>query len=103
MIRTCIVALIAVTTAVALPAAENDPAKTSAETVEETPQPKEKVRCKTEKVTGTRSKVRRICMTQAQWDDLAARTRKGLDEMGRNASGSGTCRYEDPDRASPCF
>lgn len=64
---------------------------------------KEKMICKSQKVTGSRTKVNRICMTKDQWEQLAANTKKGLDEMGRSASGSGVCRFEDPNRTSPCF
>lgn len=64
---------------------------------------KEKMICKSEKVTGSRTKVNRVCMTRKQWDQLAANTKKGLDEMGRSAPGIGICRYEDPDRQTPCF
>lgn len=67
------------------------------------PSKKEKLICKSEKVTGSRTKVNRTCLTKEQWEQLAANTKKGLDEMGRNASGSGVCRYEDPNRPSPCF
>jgi len=50
----------------------------------------EKKICKTEKVTGSRTRTQRICLTEAQWRELAAATKKGLDEMGqRTASGSG--------------
>jgi hypothetical protein len=47
----------------------------------------EKQVCKTEKVTGSRTRTQRICMTQTQWRELEARTRKGLEEMGQAASG----------------
>ena len=40
----------------------------------------EKLVCKTEKVTGSRTKTVRNCLTQAQWDQLAQELRKRLDE-----------------------
>lgn len=52
---------------------------------------KEKKICRSEKATGSLTRVNRVCLTQAQWNELAARTRKGLDEMGRNASGGAGC------------
>lgn len=64
---------------------------------------KEKLICKSQKVTGSRTKVNRACLTKKQWDDIAATTKKGLDEMGRSASGSGVCRFGDPNQTSPCF
>lgn len=48
---------------------------------------KEKKICRSEKMTGSLTRVNRICMTQAQWDELAARTKRGLDEMTRSAAG----------------
>ena len=57
--------------------------------------PKEKKICRTDGVTGSRIAKRRICMTQAQWDELAASTKKGLDDAYRNAAG-GTNPSFDP-------
>lgn len=48
---------------------------------------KEKTICKTQKVTGSRTQVRRVCMTQAQWDEQRRNTKRGLDDMARSASG----------------
>jgi hypothetical protein len=47
--------------------------------------PEEKLVCRTEKVTGSRTKVKRTCMTKAQWDELAERTKKDMDDFSRNA------------------
>ena len=44
----------------------------------------EKVICKTEKVTGSRTKTKRICMTEQEWAQLAAETRKDVDDLSRN-------------------
>ena len=43
--------------------------------------------CRTSKMTGSRTRRSRICLTEAQWRELASRTRKGLEEMGQSASG----------------
>jgi hypothetical protein len=52
------------------------------------PQQSEKKICRTEPVTGSRARVRRICMTDAQWRELALRTQEGMDQLGnRRASG----------------
>jgi hypothetical protein len=56
---------------------------------------KERKICRSEKVTGSLTRVNRICLTQAQWDELAARTKRGLDEMTRTASGGKQCA-QDP-------
>lgn len=47
---------------------------------------KDKKICRTEKVTGSRTRVNRICLTRAQWDELHRNTKMGLDEMGRAAN-----------------
>jgi len=45
---------------------------------------KEKKICRSEKVTGSRARVNRICLTEAQWRDLAAQTKKSIDDYSRN-------------------
>lgn len=47
---------------------------------------KEKKVCKSEKMTGSLTRVRRICMTQKQWDELALSTQRGLDDLARDAN-----------------
>jgi hypothetical protein len=76
-----VMALVLLTTAVGVSAEEQ------AATTEAAPAKEDKVRCKSEKVTGSRSRVRRICMTESQWAQQASRTKKGLDEMSRGAAG----------------
>ena len=44
---------------------------------------KEKKVCRTETVTGSLVAKRRICMTQAQWDEIAANARKSVDDYSR--------------------
>ena len=51
----------------------------------------EKKICRTSKMTGSLTRRTRICMTAAQWRELASRTRKGLEEMGQSASGAPSC------------
>lgn len=48
---------------------------------------KEKKICRSERVTGSLTRVNRICLTRAEWDEVAARTKKGLDEMASSAAG----------------
>ena len=46
----------------------------------------EKKICKTEKVTGSLTRVRRTCLTQREWDRLAELTRKGVEGLERDAN-----------------
>lgn len=75
------------------------PALADDKDVEEKPK-KEKKICRTEKVTGSLARKRRICMTQAEWDELSARTKQSVDEYSSNASGGpGVC---DPMQGGRC-
>ena len=49
---------------------------------------KEKKICKTEKVTGSLTRVRRTCLTQREWDRLSELTRKGVEGLERDANQS---------------
>jgi predicted secreted protein len=44
---------------------------------------KEKKICRTERTTGSLVAKRRICKTQAEWDEIAANARKNLDDYSR--------------------
>ena len=57
----------------------------------ETDSSQEKKICRTSKMTGSLTRRTRICMTEAEWRELATRTRKGLEEMGQSASGAPSC------------
>ena len=46
--------------------------------------PKEKKVCRTETVTGSLIGKKRVCLTQAQWDEIAANTRKTMSDMSRH-------------------
>lgn len=46
----------------------------------------EKVICKTKKVTGSRTKVNRTCLTKAQWDAQAAAARDMNNKLSRDAA-----------------
>ena len=48
---------------------------------------KEKKVCRTENVTGSLIGKRRVCLTQAEWDKVAAETKKNLDEYGSRMGG----------------
>jgi hypothetical protein len=49
--------------------------------------PKEKKICRTETVTGSLISKRRICMTKAEWDELAQRSKSGIDKYTSRSSG----------------
>jgi len=51
--------------------------------------------CRTTKMTGSLTRRTRICLTEAQWRELNARTRRGVDEMTSVASGGKEC-VQDP-------
>jgi len=78
------------------------PALAADESADAAPKKEKKV-CRSYKVTGSLTRVQRICRTAADWKDADAATRKGVDKMQGSASGSGTCRFEDPSRAQPCY
>ncbi len=56
------------------------------ETTREEPAKAEKKICKTEKMTGSLTRVRRTCLTQREWDRLAELTRKGVEGLERDAN-----------------
>jgi hypothetical protein len=66
--------------AVSAPALAKDEGKSGATT-------KEKKVCRTESVTGSLIGKRRICLTQSEWDKVAAETKKNLDEYGSRMGG----------------
>ena len=49
--------------------------------------PKEKKVCRTEMVTGSLVAKRRICMTQAEWDQMARNYQHSMDDYTSRASG----------------
>lgn len=86
MKKTCLAALMIIMSASGVAAGDSDD--------QEKPK-KEKKICKTEKVTGSLTRVNRICMTQAEWDRLNERTRKGLTDLAGSASGAKRCGGSD--------
>jgi len=63
------------------------------------PQQSEKKICRTEKATGSLTRRTRICLTEAQWRELNARTQRSMQEMQNSAAG-GTNPAQNP-AASP--
>jgi hypothetical protein len=55
----------------------------------------EKKICRTEKMTGSLTRRTRICLTEAQWRELNARTQRGVQEMQGSAAG-GTNPAQNP-------
>jgi predicted secreted protein len=70
--------------------AASGPALAEEEAAAEQPK-KEKKICRTEQVTGSLARKRRICMTEAEWKELNDRTRKDVDDMQGRASGAPRC------------
>ena len=57
--------------------------------------PEKKV-CKTERVTGSLTRVNRICMTAAEWNAIAESTRKTLsDQINRASVGTGSSQMSN--------
>lgn len=48
--------------------------------------PKEKKICKSEKMTGSLTRVRRTCLTQREWNQLAEQTRRNMSELDRQSN-----------------
>ena len=57
--------------------------------VQQAAQPERKI-CRTEKATGSLTRRTRICLTEAQWREVHDRTKTGLNDFVRSASGG--CR-----------
>jgi len=76
MTKTLVLALVALLSATG--AAASVPAQQAAEE-------EEKI-CKTERVTGSRTRTQRICLTEAQWRELAASTKNSIDRYSQNVT-----------------
>lgn len=61
------------------------PEPTAAATPAAAEKPPEKLLCRKERVTGSLTRVRKICMTQRDWDTLASNTRKSMDDLRGDA------------------
>jgi len=53
----------------------------------------QEVTCRSEPVLGSRTRVTRICMTRAEWNQLAQETRRGQDQVMRNANKNQACSF----------
>jgi hypothetical protein len=51
----------------------------------------QEVRCRTSRVTGSRTRVNRVCMTRAEWEELEERNRENVEELQGRASGGAQC------------
>lgn len=43
--------------------------------------------CRTERITGSLTRVRRTCLTEAEWRELATRSRRSVEDTQRDAAG----------------
>lgn len=81
MKKIAILALVAMISATGAVAADDERA------ADET---KEKKICRSEKMTGSLTRVKRICMTEREWRELAANTKRSIDDLDNPiASGQG--------------
>jgi hypothetical protein len=78
MKKTLALALFALVTATAAQAGD-DPAP-------EAPASEKKI-CRTEQMTGSRTRRTRICMTEAQWHELSSRSQQNLDRYSNLQTG----------------
>jgi len=76
MIRLAVAALALALPGAAIAAGEGDSGETKGKKI-----------CRTEKVTGSLTRVNRVCLTREQWDALHADTREKVNNMQRSASG----------------
>ena len=53
--------------------------------------PSQEIVCRRERVTGSLTRVRRTCLTRAEWEQVEANTRDDMIRSGRNASGGQEC------------
>lgn len=68
--------------------------------VEPEARPERKI-CRTERATGSLTRRTRICLTETQWREVHARTKNGLDDFNRGASGG--CRApNNPQAGTMC-
>jgi hypothetical protein len=56
-----------------------------AKAADATPQEEKKI-CRTEQVTGSRTRRNRICLTKAEWDKVAADTQKNVNDFQNRTS-----------------
>lgn len=88
--KSCTVALLLLAGALGTPALANTTdtaaATPEAETAAAPVIEKEKPICRSQKITGTRSKVRRLCLTPTEWEALSEQTRKNMDEFNRSTN-----------------
>ena len=67
---------------------------TAQEAPPEVPKEEKKI-CQTERVTGSLTRSKRVCLTRAEWDRLARATKQDIEDLQRNSgaiqrqSGSG--------------
>lgn len=54
----------------------------------------QEVQCRSEPVTGSRTRVNRTCMTRAEWRALERRSRENVDELQGRGSGGYVCQQD---------
>jgi hypothetical protein len=95
MKRTCLLALMVMMSAASVSAADdndkNDDSKAAASNKNKDKNDPDKVICRTDHSTSSRVEIRRTCLTRKQWADLAAQTRKDVNDFNNRMN-----RYQAP-------
>ncbi len=79
-------ATVLLTTGIAAFAAEPNTEAKKGQSAHKQDAQKEKRICRSEKLTGSLTRVRRVCLTRSEWDRLAEGTRKNVHELERDAN-----------------
>lgn len=61
---------------------------------------KEKKVCKSEKITGSLTRVRRVCLTQREWDRISVDVNRTLNRLGRSAAEAESLKHNPAAAAS---
>jgi hypothetical protein len=59
----------------------------SAAHADDAQQPEDKKICRSEKMTGSLTRVKRICLSAREWDELRLRSKHSLEDTVRGAAG----------------
>lgn len=97
MKKTCLLALTMLLSATGVNAADNDKSKDDSDAAAaagEKAKPQDdqdKVICRTDHSTSSRVEIKRTCLTRRQWSDLAAQTRKDVNDFNNRMN-----KYQAP-------
>jgi hypothetical protein len=88
MKTTCLLALMMLVSAGSVSAADGDKDKdtgksASTDQKEKSDKDQDKVICRSDRATGSLTRVNRICHTRAQWNEIAEEARKNVNDISR--------------------